>query len=84
MLSGEGKYCGGCPAFVHLACAPGDTCDVCGQPFQRYERPKPDPMRDAVLPRALRPAKIGGPLTMALLILLGGVLLFIIYYAMGH
>jgi hypothetical protein len=41
-------------------------------------------MRDAVLPRALRPAKIGGPLTMALLILLGGVLLFIIYYAMGH
>jgi hypothetical protein len=81
VLSSEGKYCGGCAAFVHVTCEPAGSCPVCGQAFQEYERPKPDPMREAVLPRALRPARSGGPLMVALLILFVVVVFLVIYYA---
>jgi hypothetical protein len=81
VLSSEGKYCEGCGAFAHAACEPAGSCPICGQPFQEYERPKPDPLRDALLPRALRPARSGGPLMVALLILLPVLVFLLIYYA---
>src|SRR5580765_1605467 len=56
----EGKACVHCGTFVHVNCEPRAFCDVCGQLFQQYELPKPDPLREAYLPRALRPAKGGG------------------------
>src|SRR5689334_24339603 len=56
----EGKTCVHCRTFVHVTCEPRAICDVCGQPFQQYELPEPDPLRAAILPRALRPAKGGG------------------------
>jgi hypothetical protein len=81
VLSSEGKYCPRCGTFAHVACEPQNDCPVCGQPFQGYERPEADPLRDAILPRALRPSGSGGPLMIALLILLPVVLFLIIYYA---
>ena len=55
---------------------------MCGQPFQEYERPKPEPMRDALLPRALRPVRIGGPLMVAL-ILVPVLVFLLIFYAIA-
>jgi hypothetical protein len=81
VLSSEGEYCEGCEAFVHAACEPVGSCLVCGHPFQEYERLKPDPLRGALLPRALRPARSGGPLMVALLILLPVLVFLLIYYA---
>jgi hypothetical protein len=62
----EGKTCVHCGSFVHGTCEPRATCDVCGQPFQQYELPGPDPLSEAILPRALRPAK-GGAWAIAVL-----------------
>jgi len=56
----EGKTCVHCGTFVHGTGELRATCDVCGQPFQQYDLPEPDPLREAFLPRALRPAKGGG------------------------
>ena len=61
-LSSEGKCCANCRTFVHTACEPGETCGVCGQRYLFQERPQFDPVSDAVLPRALRPAKSGAPM----------------------
>ena len=61
VLSSEGKFCPHCGKYAHLVCEACDNCDICGGPFQQYESPDADPMRDAILPRALRPAKSGGP-----------------------
>ena len=60
ILAHEGKACVHCGTFVHVTCERRATCDVCGQPFQQYKPPAPDPLREAILPRALRPAKGGG------------------------
>ena len=60
VFSSEGKFCPQCSAYVHLVCEARDNCDSCGRPFQKYERPEADPMSDAIVPRALRPAKSGG------------------------
>lgn len=65
----EGKFCAQCETFVHVACLPQANCDVCGQPFQYGERPKPDPKSDAFVPRALHPAKSGGPVLAIFLVL---------------
>jgi len=61
VFGNEGKFCGRCGVFVHLTCLPQAECDVCGQAFQRQETPKPDPLRDAILPPALRPVTNGAP-----------------------
>jgi hypothetical protein len=78
VLSSEGKYCARCGTFAHVACEPQSDCDACGQPFQEYERPEADPMRDAVLPRALRPASSGGLLMISLMALMV-ILIFLIW-----
>jgi hypothetical protein len=84
VLSSDGKVCERCGAFVHLACEPRNNCDVCGQPFQRYEPPEADPLRDAVLPRALRPAASGGPAFAISAAVALALLAIIVWYAIEH
>jgi rRNA maturation protein Nop10 len=81
VLASEGNFCPACGAYSHRACDPGEKCTVCGQRFQRYEPSKPDPMRDAFLPRALRPASDVGPLTVALALLIPAILFFLVWWA---
>jgi hypothetical protein len=69
ILSSEGKFCAHCGTVVHLACEPKATCEDCGQPFHDFQKPKADPVSEAVLPRSLRPTKDGGPMVAALLII---------------
>jgi hypothetical protein len=61
VLSVEGKCCVRCGTFSHIACAPADKCDACGEALEGYEPPRADPMRQAVLPPGLRPPRDGGP-----------------------
>src|SRR4051794_29598292 len=61
VLASEGKVCAQCGTTVHLACEPRDTCAVCSQPYQLFERPKADLLSEAVLPPALRSGRSGGP-----------------------
>jgi hypothetical protein len=82
VFSSEGKLCACCGTFVHLTCELRGICDVCGERFHQYERPKADPMREAILPPALRPAKSGGPLLAGLLILFTALLVGIAYYGL--
>ena len=60
VLSGEGKFCG-CEAAVHLMCDPQGSCATCGQQYQADKVLDTDPLRDAVLPTALRPNRSVGP-----------------------
>jgi hypothetical protein len=80
VLSKEGQFCSKCGRCVHLACEPLKSCSVCGEPLRQETPPDSDPLRDAILPRALRPGKVG-PLAVALLISICAVLFFIIYDA---
>ena len=88
VLASEGKFCPHCESVVHLACDTGETCAVCGQPYQAYERPEPNPLRDAILPRALRPARSGGPAFVIGvgigLALVSVVMWFIVQYVLSH
>jgi hypothetical protein len=79
-LISEGKFCARCGTCVHLACLPQAQCEVCGQPFQFEERPKPDPLSDAILPPALRPAKSSYQMLLVLLPLAVFLILILIYY----
>ncbi len=73
VLSNEGKYCVRCENVAHRTCEPRAKCDVCGEPFQAYERPEVDPLKEAILPPALRPAGSGGPtLAIFLTVVLAG------------
>jgi hypothetical protein len=82
VLSSEGKFCPRCGTFAHFACEARDNCDICGRQFQHYERPEADPLRDAILPRALRPTKSSGPvLFLAALFVF---LIFLAYYGFMH
>lgn len=80
VLSKEGKFCSKCGRCMHLVCEPLEDCSICGGTLRLEAPPDADPLRDAILPRALRPAK-GGPLMVALLSLVAAVLFLIIYYA---
>jgi len=79
VLSSEGEYCRECKSFAHEACEPGDVCSVCGKPLERYKGPEADPMRDAIVPRSLRPVGSGAAaLAIGLVLLVAlGVYLFI-------
>jgi len=61
VFENEGKSCHHCGTIVHDACELRLDCPACGQRFAKYERPEPDPLRDAILPRSLRPSRSGGP-----------------------
>ena len=84
VLFNEGKFCAQCGTFVHLTCLPQIECDVCSQQFQHDESPKPDPLRDAFLPPALRSANSGGPtfdILLAVTLVLLGILVFLMMQA---
>jgi hypothetical protein len=86
ILSKEGKCCVQCGTAVHLACEVRPNCDLCGQPYQGYEPPKPDPRSEAFVPSALRPAKSSGPVLLlaAGLVLLFSLLCYCINHALRH
>ena len=83
-LCSEGKFCGQCETVVHLACEPRDTCEACGQPYHGYERPKADPLSDAVIPPALRSGKSGGPLLAIFVMVLLATAVLVSWYALTH
>jgi hypothetical protein len=82
VFSNEGKFCVRCTTVVHIACDPRTECGVCGQPFQQYEPPRPDPVGDAVLPRALRSGRSGPLIFAILLMVMFAILAFYFYYGM--
>jgi hypothetical protein len=87
IFANEGKACLHCGTFVHVTCELGAKCAICGQPFQNYEPPTPNPLREAILPRALRVPKSGGPaiaLAVGILFLLFGIIAFFVISLMGH
>ena len=86
VLSKEGKCCVHCGTIVHLACEARPNCHLCGQPYQGYEPPKPDPKSEAFVPWALRPARSGGPVLLLAtgLALLFGLLCYCINHALHH
>jgi len=83
-LSSEGKTCPHCQTVVHTACDPNETCRSCSQPYRAYERPTVDPLSEAVLPPALRPARSGAPALALLIMGLLIVAMLIIWFALTH
>jgi hypothetical protein len=84
ILSRDGKFCAHCQTAVHLRCEPRSECGVCGQTYQDYEAPKADPLREAVLPRALRPARSGGPVFAITAAVLFALLTMMLWYIFAH
>ena len=88
ILSNEGKYCVRCGTVVHGVCEPGAKCAICDEQYQAYERPRVEPLSEAILPAALRPAKSSGPILAILLTttlaLLAILLWYSIEYALAH
>ena len=82
VLSSEGKFCAPCGTVVHLACEPAPVCEVCGEPYEEYEGPKADGTSDAIVPRALRSAKLEGPVLALASVL--ALLVMIILYCIVH
>jgi hypothetical protein len=64
------------------------VCPQCGQSYAPQIRSPIDPVGDAVLPRSLRPMKIGGPVVAGIAVLAGVVvgllLLFWNIFSHGH
>lgn len=81
-MVGEGKYCPHCGTYVHIACKPEERCDVCGQSYHHAQRPKADPVRDALLPRALRPSKDAFPIVAMFLFLVIALLVVLVFVAL--
>lgn len=84
VFADEGKFCAECGVVVHLDCECKPVCGVCGRPFQRYERAKPDPALEGMLPPALRAAKSSGPvfaISMTLAVVIWTLLLIVFFSA---
>jgi hypothetical protein len=87
IFANEGKVCVHCGDFVHVMCEQSANCAVCGRPFQNYLQPTPNPLREAILPRALRAPKSGGPeiaLVVGLVFLLFGIVASFPTWLMRH
>ena len=69
VLSREGKFCPECKTFVHVRCEPPPGCSACGSRFESFIPAAADPLSDALLPSALRPAGSGGPVFAIVLVL---------------
>jgi hypothetical protein len=83
VLSKEGKFCARCGTALHIACEPAAACRVCGDEFQQYQPPKPEPLSEAVIPRAIRPVGSRAPATAILLtVLVAGALVLLAWYAL--
>jgi hypothetical protein len=77
IISNEGKFCGRCGTVVHLSCEAESKCNVCGTPYEGYERPKAAPLSEAIVPLAVRGANRGWSVAVALMVALA--LLFVIF-----
>jgi hypothetical protein len=58
VFANEAKFCSRCETVAHVGCG-GNVCGLCGDNLQCYAPPQTDPLRDAILPRVLRPVKTG-------------------------
>jgi hypothetical protein len=80
VIYSEGHYCRYCKTFAHTVCEPGNIWRTCGEPFQQGLPHQPDPRRDAILPRSLRPAvSDAGMLVVGLALLL--IMIVLLVYA---
>jgi|SRR5579859_1248940 len=84
VIATEGKFCPHCQAAVHIACEPRDTCCVCGQAYRYQERPKVDPLTEAIVPRALRPARSGAGALAVFIMGTLSVVILVIWFALTH
>ena len=85
LLSREGKFCPVCNVAVHLTCELETTCRACGQPFQNLDHPKTDVLSDAVIPKALRTPRSGGPVfAVAVVLILVFVFILLLVITHGH
>ena len=89
VLALDGKFCLHCSAVVHRACDPRAKCHVCGQAFQGYERPSVDPIREAIVPRALRGGRNASTAVALLCAGVAGIIVILCYvlmeaWSLGH
>lgn len=77
VLAREGKWCPACARAVHQACDPRSQCARCGGDYALPRLPASDPLRDAILPRRLRPDSGANPVAVLFL----GLLLFLFFCA---
>jgi hypothetical protein len=81
----DGKCCPACGIVVHEKCDDQSRCSRCGRAYERQEHPIPDPLRDATVPRSLRPSALGASVPMLIFAsLLFLVLLVVLRMLMGH
>ena len=86
VLAREGKCCATCRIVVHRACDAQSTCSRCGAGYEVFEPPIADVLRDAIVPRSLRPSRSTSSVAMvvfAALALLFG-LAFLIFLFHPH
>jgi hypothetical protein len=76
VLAREGKRCSTCSIVVHRACDTQSQCSRCGRVYESQEQPVVDPLREAIVPRSLRPSRPGSPVAMAVI---GVFLLFALF-----
>ena len=84
VLAAEGKFCPHCRTAVHRTCEPRDTCHVCGQTYCLQERPQIDPLEEAIVPRALRPARSGAPALAIFIMAILIVFILVTWFALTH
>ena len=83
VLAEEGMFCPQCDAAFHSPCAPEAVCSVCHAHLQRESAPTPDPLREAVVPRALRPPKNSAAVYVFLFLFLALLGMLAIHYMRG-
>ena len=67
VLAREGMCCPTCRIVVHRVCDTQSQCPRCGGAYEIQERPIVDPLREAIVPRSLRPGRPGSPVAMAVI-----------------
>ena len=72
----DGKCCPACRTVVHETCDSRSICPRCGRPYERQETPIVDPLREAIVPRCLRPLAPASPVAMVICAALLFVVLF--------
>lgn len=78
VLAREGMCCPTCRIVVHRACDAQSTCSRCGEKHEIPEPPVADVLRDAIVPRSLRPTHSAS----AVASVIGAALAFLIGFAL--
>src|SRR5262245_37142181 len=79
VLARDGKSCTTCRIVVHRTCHTQSHCSRCGGVYQTQEPPVVDPVREATVPRNLRPVAPGSPAAMAIIGAVLCVVLFVVF-----